>query len=56
VHADAFDVDNPQMTAEPDQLLVTWTVKDLAIGSGLRFQELGTRMLKGVSSAERCTA
>jgi len=35
-------------SAEPGQLLVTSTVKDLVVGSGLRFEELGQRMLKGV--------
>jgi len=34
--------------AEPGQLLVTSTVKDLVVGSGLRFEELGQRTLKGV--------
>lgn len=34
--------------AEPGQVLVTSTVKDLVVGSGLRFEELGARMLKGV--------
>jgi pimeloyl-ACP methyl ester carboxylesterase len=34
--------------AEPGQLLVTSTVKDLVVGSGLRFEELGPRTLKGV--------
>jgi len=34
--------------AEPDQVLVTSTVKDLVVGSGLRFAELGERALKGV--------
>jgi pimeloyl-ACP methyl ester carboxylesterase len=34
--------------AEPGQVLVTSTVKDLVVGSGLRFEDLGARMLKGV--------
>lgn len=34
--------------AEPGQVLVTSTVKDLVIGSGLNFEDLGTRTLKGV--------
>lgn len=34
--------------AEAGQLLVTSTVKDLVVGSGLRFEELGQRTLKGV--------
>ncbi|MDX1376223.1 MAG: adenylate/guanylate cyclase domain-containing protein [Burkholderiales bacterium] len=34
--------------AEPDQVLVTSTVKDLVVGSGLRFEDLGPRTLKGV--------
>ena len=35
--------------AEPGQVLVTSTVKDLVVGSGLRFEELGPRTLKGVA-------
>ena len=34
--------------AEPDQLLVSSTVKDLVVGSGLQFEDLGPRTLKGV--------
>jgi pimeloyl-ACP methyl ester carboxylesterase len=34
--------------AEPGEVLVSGTVKDLVIGSGLRFSERGTRILKGV--------
>ena len=34
--------------AEPGQVLVTSTVKDLVVGSGLRFEDLGARTLKGV--------
>lgn len=34
--------------AEPGQVLVTSTVKDLVVGSGLRFDALGPRNLKGV--------
>jgi len=30
-------------------VLVTSTVKDLVVGSGLRFEELGPRTLKGVA-------
>jgi class 3 adenylate cyclase len=30
-------------------VLVTSTVKDLVVGSGLRFEDLGARALKGVS-------
>ncbi|KPK04400.1 MAG: hypothetical protein AMJ64_13835 [Betaproteobacteria bacterium SG8_39] len=35
--------------AEPGQVLVTSTVKDLVVGSGLRFEALGPRTLKGVA-------
>jgi len=34
--------------AEPSQVLVSSTVKDLVVGSGLRFEDLGLRTLKGV--------
>jgi len=34
--------------AEPGQVLVTSTVKDLVVGAGLRFEDLGLRTLKGV--------
>lgn len=34
--------------AEPSQILVTGTVKDLVLGSGIGFAEHGTTTLKGV--------
>jgi len=34
--------------AEPDQVLASSTVKDLVVGSGLQFEDLGARSLKGV--------
>ncbi len=34
--------------AEPGQVLVTSTVKDLVVGSGIHFEDLGLRTLKGV--------
>lgn len=34
--------------AEPSQVLVSSTVKDLVVGSGLHFEDLGPRTLKGV--------
>jgi len=34
--------------AEPGQVLVSSTVKDLVVGSGLPFEDLGPRTLKGV--------
>ena len=37
-----------QATAAPGEILVSSTVKDLAIGSGLRFEERGLHALKGV--------
>jgi class 3 adenylate cyclase len=36
-------------TAEPDETLVTSTVKDLVAGSDLRFEDRGAHALKGVS-------
>ena len=34
--------------AEPGQVLVSSTVKDLVVGSGIQFEDLGPRALKGV--------
>jgi hypothetical protein len=34
--------------AEPSEVLVSQTVKDLVAGSGLRFDDRGSRELKGV--------
>lgn len=34
--------------AKPDQVLVSSTVKDLVVGSGIHFEDLGPRVLKGV--------
>jgi class 3 adenylate cyclase len=34
--------------AEPGEVLVTGTVKDLVVGSGLEFADRGVRPLKGV--------
>jgi class 3 adenylate cyclase len=34
--------------AEPGEVLVTRTVRDLVVGSGLAFQERGEHELKGV--------
>jgi class 3 adenylate cyclase len=39
--------------AEPNQVLVTSTVKDLVAGSGLRFQDRGTYELKGIPDTWR---
>jgi class 3 adenylate cyclase/pimeloyl-ACP methyl ester carboxylesterase len=36
-------------TAEADQVLVTRTVRDLVAGSGIEFDDLGSRVLKGVA-------
>ncbi|MCY7308218.1 MAG: adenylate/guanylate cyclase domain-containing protein [Rhodoferax sp.] len=44
VHLDA----RVASAAEPGQVLVSATVKDLVAGSGLRFEDLGLRMQKGV--------
>jgi class 3 adenylate cyclase len=35
-------------SAEPGQVLVSSTVKDLVAGSGLRFEDRGLHALKGV--------
>ena len=37
-----------QADADPGQVLVSSTVKDLVVGSGLRFDDQGERVLKGV--------
>jgi len=37
--------------ADPGQVLVTSTVKDLVVGSGIGFEDLGPRALKGVPQA-----
>jgi class 3 adenylate cyclase len=34
--------------AQPGEVLVSGTVKDLVVGSGLEFAERGTRALRGV--------
>ena len=39
--------------AEPGQVLVTSTVKDLVVGSGIHFEDLGPRTLKGVPDSWR---
>ncbi|TAK40476.1 MAG: hypothetical protein EPO27_21030 [Betaproteobacteria bacterium] len=39
--------------AEPGQVLVTSTVKDLVVGSGIRFEDLGPHALKGVPDERR---
>jgi class 3 adenylate cyclase len=35
-------------SARPGEVLVSSTVKDLVAGSGLQFQDRGTRTLKGI--------
>jgi class 3 adenylate cyclase len=42
--------------ASPDEVLVTSTVKDLVIGSGIDFTERGSRVLKGVPGRWRLFA
>jgi len=42
--------------AEPGQVLVSSTVRDLVVGSGLQFQDLGPRTLKGVPDPWRLFA
>lgn len=39
--------------AEPSQVLVSSTVRDLVVGSGLQFEDLGPRTLKGVADEWR---
>ena len=43
-------------TAEPNQVLVSSTVKDLVAGSGLRFQDRGVHELKGIPDPWRLYA
>jgi class 3 adenylate cyclase len=42
--------------AEPGEVLVSSTVKDLVAGSGLRFRDRGTAELKGVAEEWRLYA
>jgi class 3 adenylate cyclase len=42
--------------ASPDEVLVTSTVKELVIGSGIDFEERGSRVLKGVPGRWRLFA
>jgi class 3 adenylate cyclase len=42
--------------AQPGEVLVSSTVKDLVAGSGLRFRERGTATLKGVPEEWRLYA
>lgn len=42
--------------AEPGQVLVSSTVKDLVVGSGIHFEDLGPRSLKGVPDQWRLFA
>ena len=41
--------------AGPSEVLVSQTVKDLAAGSGLTFEDSGEHELKGVPTAGTCT-
>ncbi|MEO8922904.1 MAG: adenylate/guanylate cyclase domain-containing protein [Caldimonas sp.] len=43
-------------TAEPGELLVSSTVKDLVIGSGIAFEDRGARVLRGVPGEWRLFA
>ena len=45
-----------QADADPGQVLVSSTVKDLVVGSGLRFDDRGERALKGVPDTWRLFA
>jgi class 3 adenylate cyclase len=42
--------------ADPDEVLVSSTVKDLVAGSGLRFADRGLHVLKGVPGEWRLYA
>jgi len=42
--------------AQPGEVLVSSTVKDLVAGSGLRFRERGSAQLKGVAGEWRLYA
>ena len=42
--------------AEPGEILVSQTVKDLVAGSGLQFAERGVHLLKGVPGEWRLYA
>jgi class 3 adenylate cyclase len=42
--------------AEPGEVLVSQTVKDLVAGSGIAFEERGTRELKGIPGEWRLYA
>jgi class 3 adenylate cyclase len=42
--------------ASPDEVLVTSTVKDLVVGSGIEFEDRGSRVLKGVPGRWRVFA
>jgi class 3 adenylate cyclase len=44
-----------QAAAEPGEVLVSSTVKDLVVGSGLRFADRGEHTLKGCRSPGGCT-
>ena len=45
-----------ESSAEPGEVLVSSTVKDLVVGSGLRFEDRGERELKGVPGTWRLSA
>ena len=42
--------------AEPGQILVSSTVKDLVSGSGIQFKDMGARSLKGIDAPWRLFA
>ena len=42
-----------QGAAAPGEILVSSTVKDLAVGAGLRFEDRGEHKLKGVPDSWR---
>jgi class 3 adenylate cyclase len=45
-----------QAAAEPGEILVSSTVKDLAVGSNIRFGDKGEKTLKGVPDPWRVYA
>jgi len=53
----AVQIASPVMSpAGPNEVLVSGTVKDLVVGSGIDFEELGERQLRGVPGEWRLYA
>jgi class 3 adenylate cyclase len=45
-----------EAAAQPGEVMVSSTVKDLVVGSGLGFESRGERQLKGVPGPGTCTS